>query len=64
LAKRAWGLGMTKNPGFTLMELMIALAIIAIISTFTIINFIRWLPNAGGDIVIEHDSTDGEFHRM
>jgi prepilin-type N-terminal cleavage/methylation domain-containing protein len=35
---------MTKNHGFTLLELMIAIVIIAILSGFTIVGYIRWLP--------------------
>lgn len=33
-----------KNSGFTLFELMIAIVIIAIMSSFTIVQFIGWLP--------------------
>jgi prepilin-type N-terminal cleavage/methylation domain-containing protein len=33
-----------KNSGFTLFELMVVIAIIAILSSFTIVNFIGWLP--------------------
>ena len=33
-----------KNSGFTLFELMTVIAIIAIVSTFTITHFIGWLP--------------------
>ncbi|MEJ2167365.1 MAG: GspH/FimT family pseudopilin [Desulfobacterales bacterium] len=33
-----------KNSGFTLIELMIVIAILAVMSSFTIINFIGWLP--------------------
>lgn len=33
-----------KNSGFTLFELMVVIGIIAILSSFTIVNFIGWLP--------------------
>ena len=35
---------MQKTSGFTLMELMITIAILAIVSAITIPNFIGWLP--------------------
>ena len=33
-----------KNSGFTLFEIMTVIAIIAILSSFTIIKMIGWLP--------------------
>jgi prepilin-type N-terminal cleavage/methylation domain-containing protein len=33
-----------KNSGFTLIELMIVIAILGIMSTFTIVKFLHWLP--------------------
>ena len=36
---------MHKNSGFTLTELMITIAIIAILASLAIPNFIAWLPN-------------------
>ena len=36
---------MEKNSGFTLMELMITIAIVAIVTAITIPNLISWLPN-------------------
>ena len=33
-----------KNSGFTFIELMIVMAIIAILSSFTLVNYIGWLP--------------------
>ncbi|MGD9301339.1 MAG: GspH/FimT family pseudopilin [Desulfobacterales bacterium] len=35
---------MMKNSGFTFIELMIVMAVIAILSSFTLVNFIGWLP--------------------
>jgi prepilin-type N-terminal cleavage/methylation domain-containing protein len=36
---------MRKNSGFTLTELMVTIAIIAILASLAIPNFIAWLPN-------------------
>jgi len=35
---------MTKQSGFTLMELMIVIAIVAVVSTIAIPNFVSWFP--------------------
>jgi prepilin-type N-terminal cleavage/methylation domain-containing protein len=39
------GIGMKKNAGFTLMELMISIAIFAILSGIAVPNMIRWRNN-------------------
>ena len=36
---------MKKNSGFTLIELMVTIAIVAIVTAITIPNIISWLPN-------------------
>ena len=36
---------MNKNSGFTLTELMVTIAVIAILGSLAIPNFIAWLPN-------------------
>ena len=36
---------MKKNSGFTLIELMVTIAIIAVVTAITIPNIISWLPN-------------------
>lgn len=36
---------MRKNAGFTLTEIMVAIAVIAILASLAVPNFIGWLPN-------------------
>ncbi len=36
---------MRKNSGFTMTELMVTIAVVAILASLAIPNFIAWLPN-------------------
>jgi prepilin-type N-terminal cleavage/methylation domain-containing protein len=36
---------MRRNSGFTLMELMVTIAVVAILASLAVPNFIAWLPN-------------------